>query len=333
MPVRLRGLPRYGRPNGVHEPVRGVSAQLGDRPGPPRRDKLRAAQPGRKVDRVVLSGARGGPCGEPGDSAPRHPAARAARRPMGGVDSRGKRAAVRAQRHASLRGRAAAARGAPRCARGGLLRTRAVPRRAQALPRRGEPARGGRAARAKVAQNVGPGAGEGGEARPAGLPQGPRALARPRPRDAPARRGELHPAAHRRGAPGEEVRGPAAPARGGGAARGDARGGRHRRPEGGLCAHLAGARRARLAARGGDARGGRAAPDADDAAAAHEQCMEEARARDPEPHAWESEGGSLEDIAPLGGKVSVWLARASLHHHGHPRSCTTGLRTLTARDG
>mmetsp|Transcript_7231 Transcript_7231/g.23978 ORF Transcript_7231/g.23978 Transcript_7231/m.23978 type:complete len:293 (-) Transcript_7231:50-928(-) len=255
MPARLRSLPRHGRPNGVHEPVRGVSAQLGDRPGPPRRDKLRAAQPGRKVDRVVLSGARGGPCGEPGDSTPRHPAARAARRPMGGVDSRGQRAAVRAQRHASLRGRAAAARGTPRCARGGLLRTRAVPRRAQALPRRGEPARGGRAAREEAPQLL-----QGGGARPAGLPQGPRALARPRPRDAPARRGELHPAAHRRGAPGEEVRGPASPARGGGAARGDARGGRHRRPEGGLCAHLAGARRrARLAARGGDVGGHREA--------------------------------------------------------------------------
>ena len=53
---------------------------------------------------------------------------------------------------------------------------------------------------------------------------------------------------------------------------------------------------------------------ADDAAAAHEQRVEVARARHPESHAWQPEGGSLEDIAPLGGKVPpLRLARASLH--------------------
>mmetsp|Transcript_9491 Transcript_9491/g.31009 ORF Transcript_9491/g.31009 Transcript_9491/m.31009 type:complete len:229 (-) Transcript_9491:460-1146(-) len=228
MPARLRSLPRHGRPNGVHEPVRGVSAQLGDRPGPPRRDKLRAAQPGRKVDRVVLSGARGGPCGEPGDSTPRHPAARAARRPMGGVDSRGQRAAVRAQRHASLRGRAAAARGTPRCARGGLLRTRAVPRRAQALPRRGEPARGGRAAREEAPQLL-----QGGGARPAGLPQGPLALAWERACSAPSRCRQRS-LSHARWPTGGDRCGAAAPARVRGPAPGMVRGDRCRRFDGGL---------------------------------------------------------------------------------------------------
>ena len=98
-----------------------------------------------------------------------------------------------------------------------------------------------------------------------------------------------------------------------------------RRPEGGLCAHLAGARRARLAARGGDARGGRAAPDADDAAAGHEGRVEEARARDPESmdHAWESEGGSLEERhRPARRKgAAPKLARAFLHAHVHLPAC------------